>query len=59
MLFLGRLRELHILDDRREEFLRVVTQLFVGHLDMGRDQRLREGGKFADDFFVVAANELG
>jgi len=45
------------LDDRVQDVLGVIAQLRLGHLAARRHQRLGEDGEFADDLFVVIADE--
>ncbi|MCA1586682.1 MAG: hypothetical protein LC791_18560 [Acidobacteria bacterium] len=56
-LFLAGLRNAYVLNDRGQDFLGVVAQLRLGHIRARWHQRLGEDGEFADDFFVVGADE--
>lgn len=56
-LFVAGLRDADVLDDPGQDLLGVVAQLGLRHIRTRRHQRLGEDGEFADDFFVVVADE--
>jgi hypothetical protein len=56
-LFVEALRNADVFNDRGQDVFGVITQLRLGHVRARRHQRLVEDGEFADDGFVVAADE--